>query len=191
MYGYNLDGDYENNMDETHLTTSPFNCTDVAGTTLSFYRWLGVETSTYDHTYVRVSNDGSTWHTVWQNTGEVDDQDWVYQELDISAYADGHSTVQLRWTMGETDSAWVYCGWNIDDVQVWAADPAGCPFVAGDLNCDGNVNFFDIDAFVLAITDEPGYAAAYPDCDIMLADINEDGLVNFFDIDGFVTLITQ
>ena len=60
----------------------------------------------------------------------------------------------------------------------------------GDVNCDGNVDFFDIDPFVLAVTDPAGYAAAYPDCNIMLADCNGDGFVNFFDIDCFVALIT-
>ncbi len=65
------------------------------------------------------------------------------------------------------------------------------PFVypIGDMNCDGVVNFFDIDAFVLAVTDPAAYAAAYPDCDIMLADCNGDGTVNFFDIDCFVEII--
>ena len=62
--------------------------------------------------------------------------------------------------------------------------------MVGDLNCDGNVDFFDIDAFVLAITDPAGYEAAYPDCDIMLADCNGDGSVDFFDIEPFVELIT-
>ena len=63
-------------------------------------------------------------------------------------------------------------------------------FEIGDLNCDGAVNFGDIDPFVLAITDSVGYAATYPDCDINLADINQDGSVNFGDIDPFVALIT-
>ncbi len=60
----------------------------------------------------------------------------------------------------------------------------------GDMNCDGSVNFFDIDPFVLAVTNPPAYEAAYPDCDIMLADCNDDGVVNFFDIDCFVAIIT-
>ena len=60
----------------------------------------------------------------------------------------------------------------------------------GDLNCDGAVNAFDIDPFVLALTDRAGYAAAYPDCDIMLADCNGDGVVDAFDIDPFVELLT-
>jgi hypothetical protein len=59
----------------------------------------------------------------------------------------------------------------------------------GDLNCDGAVNVFDIDPFVLALTDPESYALAYPDCDYMLADINGDGLVNVFDIDPFVALL--
>ena len=62
-------------------------------------------------------------------------------------------------------------------------------FELGDLNCDGVIDFFDIDGFVLAVTDPPGYAAAYPECDLVLADMNGDGAVSFFDIDGFVALL--
>ncbi len=62
-------------------------------------------------------------------------------------------------------------------------------FDLGDMNCDGSVDFFDIDGFVLAVTDPAAYEAAYPDCDLMLADVNGDGEVNFFDIDAFVALI--
>ena len=60
----------------------------------------------------------------------------------------------------------------------------------GDLNCDGVLNSFDIDPFVLALTDPVGYEAAYPACDRMLADCNDDGDVNSFDIDPFVNLLT-
>jgi len=60
----------------------------------------------------------------------------------------------------------------------------------GDLNCDNKPNNFDIDPFVLALTDPAGYHAAYPDCDIQRADINGDGAVNNLDIDPFVQLLT-
>jgi hypothetical protein len=60
----------------------------------------------------------------------------------------------------------------------------------GDLNCDGAVNAFDIDPFVLALTDPTGYAAAFPGCIILNADCNGDGLVNAFDIDPFVLILT-
>ncbi|MEW6251275.1 MAG: PQQ-dependent sugar dehydrogenase [Planctomycetota bacterium] len=61
---------------------------------------------------------------------------------------------------------------------------------AGDLNCDGVVNFDDINPFVLALSDPVGYAAAYPDCDRQLADINGDDVVNFDDINPFVALLS-
>ena len=66
--------------------------------------------------------------------------------------------------------------------------PNGCAI--GDMNCDGSVNNFDIDPFVLAVTNVPGYQTAYPGCDYTLADCNDDGSVNNFDIDPFVALLT-
>jgi hypothetical protein len=67
--------------------------------------------------------------------------------------------------------------------------PADAPTI-GDLNCDGSIDVFDIDPFVLALATPEAYVAAYPDCDYMLADINGDGAVNAFDIDPFVILLT-
>jgi hypothetical protein len=76
------------------------------------------------------------------------------------------------------------------DLAVHMDDVAGSSLaIIGDVNCDGQVNAFDIDPFVLALTDTAGYAAAYPDCDISTADINGDGEVDAFDIDPFVDCI--
>lgn len=118
VYGYNLAGDYTNNMTEKHLTSTAINCTDLYGVQLKFMRWLGVEVSTYDHAYVRVSNDGSNWTTVWANEAEMTGGAWEESVLDISSVADNQENVYLRWTMGSTDGGWVYCGWNLDDVQI-------------------------------------------------------------------------
>ena len=63
-------------------------------------------------------------------------------------------------------------------------------FQPGDVNCDGAVNTFDIDPFVLALTDPLGYAEQFPACSVLLADINGDGYVNTFDIDPFVSCLT-
>lgn len=60
----------------------------------------------------------------------------------------------------------------------------------GDLDCDGLVNNFDIDPFVLALSDPAAYALMFPDCDINNADIDGDGSVNNFDIDPFVELLS-
>jgi hypothetical protein len=61
----------------------------------------------------------------------------------------------------------------------------------GDMNCDGLVNNFDIDPFVLALTNPAAYVTQYPNCDPAFADINRDGSVNNFDIDPFVTCVTH
>jgi hypothetical protein len=60
----------------------------------------------------------------------------------------------------------------------------------GDLNCDGALNFDDVNAFVLALSDPAGYRAAYPTCGYLLADINADGAVTFDDIDPFVAILS-
>lgn len=71
--------------------------------------------------------------------------------------------------------------------------PSGVPAVAcicrGDTNCDGAVDNFDIDPFVLAIVDPDGYAVAFPACSTSHGDVNGDGVFNNFDIDPFVDLI--
>ena len=61
--------------------------------------------------------------------------------------------------------------------------------LAGDLNCDGAVSVGDIGAFVLALTDPAGYAAAFPECDIFNGDVNNDGAVTVSDIGPFVALL--
>ncbi|MBU0640196.1 MAG: S8 family serine peptidase [Planctomycetes bacterium] len=64
--------------------------------------------------------------------------------------------------------------------------------VIGDLNCDGGINGFDIDPFVLVMSNEApydDYYILYPDCDHRLADVNADGHIDGFDIDEFVVLL--
>lgn len=118
VYGYNLAGDYADNLPERILVSSPLDCSNLIGTSVSFQRWLNVETSTYDHAKFWVSTNGSTKTTVWENTGEITDSAWTEVSFDISAIADGQPTVYLGWSMGTTDSSFMYSGWNIDDVQV-------------------------------------------------------------------------
>jgi hypothetical protein len=122
VYGYNLAGDYTNNMTEKHLTSSAINCANLYGVQLKFMRWLGVEAPDYDHAYVRVSSDGSNWTTVWANETEMTGGAWEESVLDISTVADNQESVYLRWTMGSTDGGWVYCGWNLDDVQLFGVE---------------------------------------------------------------------
>jgi hypothetical protein len=132
VYGYNLSGDYQNDLPERHLTSTAVDCSDLYGVRLKFQRWLGVEQPLYDHASVRVSSNGTDWTTVWTNDSEVADTSWTEMDLDIGAVADGEPTVFLRWTMGSTDGGWTYCGWNIDDVEI-----LGVRSVGGALFADG------------------------------------------------------
>jgi len=119
VLGYNLSGDYTNNLTTTQwLTTSALDLSLATDVTLAFRRWLGVEKPEFDHAYVQVSNNGSAWTTVWENASEITDSSWVRESYDISSVADNRSAVYIRWGMGTTDVGWTYCGWNIDDVEI-------------------------------------------------------------------------
>ena len=188
VYGYNLDGDYTDNMPKYSLTTTALDLHTVTGAQLRFWRWLGVER--FDRATVEVSNDGTNWTTIWTNPTEapIADLAWLQRTYDISAVADGHATVYIRWGMGPTEETITYPGWNIDDIEIWGIVPA--PSVTGDMNCDAVVNFADINPFVLALTGQAPYEAAFPNCRWLNADVNGDGLVSFADINPFVALLT-
>ena len=79
-------------------------------------------------------------------------------------------------------------------------DGAYCPgacdgIVRGDCDRDGRIANFDIDAFVLAVSNPSGYFEQYPDMTLgeylCRVDINRNGAVNDFDIDGFVACIIE
>jgi hypothetical protein len=70
----------------------------------------------------------------------------------------------------------------------YIAPDAPVPCV-GDLDCSGVVDFFDIDALVLAFQGEAAYLAAYPECRWLNGDCDSDQDVDFYDIDPFVGLL--
>ncbi|HPM24139.1 MAG TPA: hypothetical protein PLP66_09545 [Phycisphaerae bacterium] len=61
--------------------------------------------------------------------------------------------------------------------------------LSGDLNCDGEVSFRDINPFIMALTDPPGWQVAYPGCPPANGDANGDGSVDFRDINPFILLL--
>ena len=172
VVGYNLAGQYGNGLGEIHATTPAFDCSDSTDTTLRFKRWLGVESSTYDHASIAIStNAGFNWDIIYDHQGgSFTDPSWQDIEIDISEYADGESNVRVRWTMGTTDGSVTFCGWNLDDVSITGiVPPAGIP---GDLDLDGIVGGADL-ALLLS-----GWGA----CVGCIEDINGDGQVNGADL---------
>lgn len=83
-------------------------------------------------------------------------------------------------------------GADLDVLRSWMGG-CFCPgdYLLGDTNCDGLINNFDIDPFVLLLTDPDAYASQYPECEPGSGDVNGDGVVNNFDIDPFVDLLTD
>ncbi len=75
---------------------------------------------------------------------------------------------------------------NATSGAAWVPGP-----VSGDMDCDGDVDFDDINPFVLALSGQAGYESAYPDCYWRNADCNLDGQVDFDDINAFVALLSQ
>lgn len=95
---------------------------------------------------------------------------------------------------GERDRAGRLRVWDGDGDRVRRVDLGAYEFGApspGDLNCDGRVNNFDVDPFVLALLEPDEYDAAYPNCGRLNADCNADGVVDNFDIEAFVMCLTH
>ena len=145
VLGYNMFGDYANNMGEPiYVTTTAIDCTDLLQVEVRFWRWLGVERAPYDNATLEASTNGTDWTEIWHNpeNGSIADTEWVQCVYDISAVADDQATVYLRWGMGSTDDTTTYPGWNIDDVEIWGVVTGSALF--GDLNGDCIVDLSDL-----------------------------------------------
>ena len=125
VFGINLSGDYSTTVGGPYyLTTGAINLTNFAGSQLRFKRWLNTDYPGYVYATVQVSNDATNWTTVFTNVSgtAITDSAWTTVQYDISAVADNHSTVYVRWghQIGSS-GAFAYSGWNIDDVEILAA----------------------------------------------------------------------
>ncbi|MBD3234347.1 MAG: T9SS type A sorting domain-containing protein [candidate division Zixibacteria bacterium] len=125
IIGNDLGGDYSNNLYNTYWIESPtIDCSGHFEVTFKFWRWLGVEQPAYDHAYIEAYN-GNSWVEVWTNGSEVTDDSWTEISIDVSAQADSNSNFKVRFGIGPTDVGWRYCGWNIDDIEVYGFDCGG------------------------------------------------------------------
>lgn len=69
--------------------------------------------------------------------------------------------------------------------------PDECEYGPGDMNCDGALDNFDIDPFVIGLVDPAAYDSIYPDCNRNNGDVNGDGSFDNFDIDAFVACLIE
>ena len=96
---------------------------------------------------------------------------------------------QLGGSIGQPDASVAMSGGTITLVGgFWPGVPMYAP---GDLNCDGSVNFKDINPFVLYLSNFSGWQTANPGCPAQNGDINQDGTYpSFKDINPFVALLS-
>jgi hypothetical protein len=114
-------GDYEPFItNRAYQAISPtINCSGYTNIVLNFQRWLGVQKQ--DSAYIDISiNNGATWTEIWKNNTALNPTGWSLQTLNISNWANNQSQVKIRFCMGKSNQVKVYCGWNIDDLQIIA-----------------------------------------------------------------------
>ncbi len=83
-------------------------------------------------------------------------------------------------------------GFDLDGrlrVARWVVDMGAYEVPFGDLNCDGRVDFGDINPFVLALSNPTAWQATYPGCELLYGDISDDQALDLGDINPFVALL--
>jgi hypothetical protein len=183
----NCPGDCDVDGGPTRLISPAFDVSDGRPYQVSYARWFCNDNHDSDRLTVQVSNNGgANWVTVEEvpHVGPT----WVHRSFVVGDYVTPSANVKVQFVVSDnpnnsmTEAA-------IDDFAIAAL--VCTPPSLGDLNCDGTVNFGDINPFVKALSDPAGYAATYPDCPLSNRDINGDGVFDFGDINPFVALFTQ
>lgn len=107
----------------------------------------------------------------------------IYLDLDNLHEVLGVRSIELAYLVDAGS------GGEVDIIEVFSLNPVVGGGTPGDLNCDGQVNAFDIEPFLLAMFNPGEYAIRFPGCDINNGDIDGDGTVNAFDIEPFLVLL--
>lgn len=115
VIGYNLTGNYANNLSPRYATTPPFDTTGSAKLTLRFRRWLGLHQS--DSAFIQVSTNGVNWIPLWASSGGVADTAWQEVQYPLPPEVVGPPAVRLRWGLSSSPSR-NDLGWHLDDVEV-------------------------------------------------------------------------
>lgn len=136
ILGYNLVGNYGNNINPARYATTPaMDCTGSTALTLRFQRWLRL--SGGDTALIEASTNGSTWVTLWSTTQGVADSAWQEMTYPLPASMAGSGSVRVRWGLA-SNAAFRDLGWNLDDVLlleggVLDTNPPGAGLTVGNI----------------------------------------------------------
>jgi len=174
----------------------------------NFYQWFETD---FNNTYLHVTDKcDQAYCFAEKTTGAcccdcggmcIDNSNEVYCASIGGWFAPGLSCSQLDPPCGDATGACCHNdGTCTEDMKCCDCDPdhPGCvSYCVGDLNCDGWIDFGDINPFVLYLSNCDAWQAAFPGCPPENGDINCDctycfhGGPDFGDINPFVALMTQ
>jgi hypothetical protein len=119
IIGYNLGGNYPNNLSVKYATTPAITTAGSTSLTLRFRRWLGVRN--IDAATIQASADGVNWLSVWSSAGSgISDNGWQLVQYSLPAGVTGSSSLRLRWGLSSGGSGGrpANIGWHLDDVEL-------------------------------------------------------------------------
>jgi len=180
----NFYGDSDVDGGPTRLISPVFDLSDGRFYQVAYARWFYNDDNDIDRLTVDVSNNnGVSWvnvETVPHTVG------WVHRTFNVSDYVTPTAQVKVRFCAVDTPSNSI----TEAGLDAFSVSALICPAV-GDVNCDGVVDFRDINPFVLALTNPATYATLYAGCPELTRDINGDGVLSFADINPFVNLLAR
>jgi hypothetical protein len=178
------------NVDDGCVNTSDYS-------SLTVYPLTGFTSQPVDKTVLEYEN--SDFHVVaagsapftyrWRHNGvNVNNGGGVFGALTPNLLISGTVASQAGWYDCRITDA---CGGVAISNAAHLIVNTGLGAGRGDLNCDGLVDFDDINPFVMALSSgEAEYYAQYPSCHFYNGDANSDGSVNFDDINPFVECLS-
>jgi arylsulfatase A-like enzyme len=112
----------------------------------------------------------------------------------LGKYASGQRTVDLfgtDWLAVSNDLRTLSVEWTAGSAQVVEVRVLTEPYspLVGDLDCDGDVDFDDIAAFILGLSDPQQYEQQFGLPPTVKGDADGDGDLDFDDTSGFVLLV--
>ena len=164
----------------------------------SLYVYPAVAITSHPQNKTIIESDDADFHVTASGSPPLTYR-WRYNGADLSNGGNiyGATTANLFIAGASADQAgWYDC--RVTDVCGVVISNAGHLVVntgagagRGDLNCDGVVDFDDINPFVLALSvGETEYYNQYPSCHFYNADVDSNGTVDFADINPFVDCLS-
>lgn len=168
----------------TSLVSNQIDLSATESATISYARWYSNNAGASpnaDVFEVFVSDDDGASYTLVETVGPSGDGTsggWIETGFNVGDFVDLNSMIRVKFVASDLgDGSIVEAG--IDDVRIFGASCAtdSCP---ADLTGDGQLDFFDVSAFLTAL------GSMDP-----IADFTGDGQFDFFDVSAFLTAFSD